>query len=262
LPEPEGIPDCTQTMLDAARQNDMEAVISFRMNDTHDALGSITYPFKLKHPEMLIEPEGTARKYGRDDGRYFGWSAMNYACEEVRRHKLDYIARMCERYYPDGIELDFYRHPVYFRWGEEEDNLPVMTGFVRRIRQTLDEIGRRRGRPILLVARLGDTPEKSIGAGLDGPTWLADGLLDVLIVGGGYAPCCGAWTAYRDLARRFEVPAYPCINCSLIHRFGSVEPLRGAAVNWLHDGAPGIYLFNPFVPVLTNAVPRSSCTAN
>ena len=59
------------------------------------------------------------------------------------------------------------RHNMYFKKGEEVANIPAMTDFVRRVRTTLDEIGRKRGRPIVLATRLADTPEKSMQLGLD-----------------------------------------------------------------------------------------------
>ncbi len=236
----------------------MEAVISLRMNDIHDAFGTVNYPFKLEHRDMLIDPTGARGKYSQNDMLYYTWSAMNYAFKEVRDHKFDYISKICEKYVPDALELDFFRHPAYFKQGEEAENLPVMTEFVRRVRQRLDEIGSEHGRPILLIARLADTPDKSISMGLDGPTWIKEGLLDVLIIGGGYAPYCDAWKEYRDLAHKHDIPAYPCINCSLIAHFKCVEMLRGVAANWWYEGADGIYLFNPFVPVDGDVIPAET----
>jgi len=254
-PLPEGIEDCNATMLDAARKAGQEAVISVRMNDIHDAFGTVNYPFKLKNRHMLIEPDGARGKYPKGDLRYWTWSALDYGFPEVREHKFAYLSKVCAKYVPDGLELDFFRHPAFFKQGEEAKNLPLMTEFVRRIRRRLDEIGRANGRPILLIARLADTPEKSIKMGLDGPSWLKERLLDVLIVGGGYAPFWTAWTEYRDLAKRHDIPAYPCFNCSLAHHFGSVEPIRAIACNWWHLGAEGVYLFNPFVPVDLKKIP-------
>ena len=257
LPLPKGF-DATATILSAAREAGQEAVISLRMNDIHDAFGTVKYPFKLENRNMLIEPDGARGKWPKSDLRFWTWSALDYAFEEVRDHKFAYISKFSEKYLPDGVELDYFRHPAFFKQGEEEKNLAVMTEFIRRIRRRLDEIGRAAGRPILLSARLADTPGKSIKMGLDGPAWLKEGLLDVLIIGGGYAPYCTAWTEYRDLAAKYDVPSYPCFNCSLAHHSGSVEPLRGAASNWWHLGADGVYLFNPFVPVDLKTIPAET----
>ncbi len=262
LPQPAGIKDSNTTMLEAARRADKEAVISVRMNDIHDAFGTVKYPFKLNNRRMLIEPDGAKGRYPKSDLRFWTWSALDYAFPEVREHKFAYLSKVCAKYVPDALELDFFRHPAYFKQGQEAKNLPVMTEFIRRIRRRLDEIGRRSGRPILLIARLADTPEKSVRMGLDGPTWIKEHLLDVLIVGGGYAPFWTAWTEYRDLAKKQEIPAYPCFNCSLVSHFGSVEPMRGIASNWWHLGADGVYLFNPFVPVDLKKVPAKMMYAD
>ena len=260
-PLPEGIDDCNTTMLNAARKAGQEAVISVRMNDIHDAFGTVRYPFKLKNRRLLIEPTGAKGKYPQSDLRYWTWSALDYAFPEVREHKFAYLAKTCAKYAPDGLELDFFRHPAFFKQGEEAKNLPVMTEFVRRIRKRLDEIGKARGKPILLITRLTDTPEKSVKMGLDGPTWLKERLLDVLIVGGGYAPFWTAWTEYRDLAAKHDIPAYLCFNCSLASHFGRVEVMRGIASNWWYLGAAGVYLFNPFVPVDLKKVPAKTMYA-
>ena len=257
-PLPGGINDCNTTMLNAARKAGHEAVISVRMNDIHDAFGTVRYPFKLENRHMLIEPTGAKGKYPKSDVRYWSWSALDYAFPEVREHKFAYLAKTCAQYVPDGLELDFFRHPAYFKQGEEAKNLPVMTEFVRRIRKRLDEIGKAHGKPILLIARLADTPEKSVKMGLDGPTWLQERLLDVLIVGGGCAPFWTAWAEYRDLANKHDIPAYPCFNCSLASHFGRVEVMRGIASNWWHLGAAGVYLFNPFVPVDGKKIPAKT----
>ena len=238
-PPPDGIEDCTTTMLDAARRAGQEAVISLRMNDIHDSFGKVTYPFKLENRHMLIDPNGVEP----------AWSALDYAFAEVREHKFAYISQICAKYLPDGLELDFFRHPAYFKQGQEAEHVALMTDFVRRVRQRLDEIGQANNRPILLIVRLADTLEKSIKTGFDLPTWLKEGLLDVLIIGGGYAPFQKAWTQLRDLASRYQVPAYPCFSSSLTYTFGSVEPMRAAASNFWHLGAEGVYLFNHFVTV-------------
>ena len=253
MPTAEVIGDVNRIMLSAARKAGQEAVFSLRMNDIHDAFGPFTYPFKQQNRHVLMDPDGYNGKYTRSDVRHWTWSAMDYAFPEVRQHKLAYISEICEKYLPDGFELDFFRHNIYFKPGQEKRNIPVMTDFVRQVRHRLDTIGQKHGRPILLIARSPDTPQESIELGLDCPTWIKEGLLDVLIIGGGFTPYYTAWTEYRDLAHQHDVPAYPCYDCSLLyHHFQNIEALqalRGAATNYWHHKAEGIYLFNLYVPV-------------
>lgn len=248
---PHQICDTAGIMLRAARSAGLEGVLSVRMNDIHDAFLGVNYPFKLQHRDMLLDPSGAPGKYDKRDWRYWFWSGMNYAYPEVREHKLAFIGRICEEYFPDGVELDFMRHNMYFKKGEEAANIPAMTDFVRRVRTKLDEIGRKRGRPIVLATRLADTPEKSMQLGLDSPTWLKEGLLDVLIAGQGFAPWGGAWKKYAELAETYDVPLYPAFDGSMIYHFPKVELMRGAAMSFWYNRASGIYLFNPFFAVDT-----------
>ena len=87
-----------------------------------------------------------------------------------------------------------------------------MTEFVRQIRKDLNEIGRQRSRDYLLTARPLDTPSKSIKMGLDVERWLKEGLLDLLMVGGGYMPYAGRLKEFVDMAHSYGIPAYPSIN--------------------------------------------------
>jgi len=244
------VSDPARVTIDAAREAGMEAVATMRMNDIHEAFAKeLFYPFKIQHRDMLMEPDGAYGKYPSSDLRYWFWASMNFARPEVRQHKLGIISDLCEKYSPDVFEMDFLRGPKYFKSGEEAANRPVMTEFVRSIRRTVDELGRRRGRPMLLSARFPDTIDQSVRLGLDAPAWLKDGLLDLLIIGLGYAPFCGAWKEFAALARKHEVPSYPVIDSNLEEQYRRVEPVRAAAMTYWGEGAEGIYLFNPFVPV-------------
>ena len=73
----------------------------------------------------------------------------NWIHEETREFKFRLIEELCRNYDLDGIELDFMRHPCFFR-GEEttsEERREIITGFVLRVRNVLDHTtrnGRRR----------------------------------------------------------------------------------------------------------------------
>ena len=85
-----------------------------RMNDTHDGTKNAyadpifrANPLKVAHPEYLMGRKGQKLEQG-------AWSAVNYALPEVRELAFRYFEEVCHRYDVDGIELDFFRHPVYF----------------------------------------------------------------------------------------------------------------------------------------------------
>ena len=70
---------------------------------------------------------------------------------------------------------------------------------------------------------------------------MQEGLLDLLIVGGGYMPYAGRLQTFVDLAHRYGIPAYPCIN-----HFREPVAMRSLASNFWALGADGVYLFNYF----------------
>ena len=124
---------------------------------------------------------------------------------------------MCRGYDVDGVELDFYRAPRFFRpsmEGEpvEPQHVEAMTDLVRRIRRAADEAGQRRGRPLLLAIRAPMTVEKGLFIGLDLETWLAEDLVDLLIAGDDpNSTMTESFAGIIDLGHQHEVPVYPCI---------------------------------------------------
>lgn len=239
--------EATRRSLATARGNGWEVFASIRMNDSHDFVRAnardLTYPLKATRPDLLL---GNARSlevgrhaYPANSVMQWFWAAFDWGKADVQQHFLDFIHWYCSRYDFDGLELDYYRHPLFFKLGEEAAQRPRMTAFVRQVRQTLNEIGQQRGRPYLLAIRIPDTPEISLRSGLDAETWLREALLDLLVVGGGYMPYSGRLKKLIDMAHRHNVPAYPCIN----HFRGPVQ-MRSLASNFHALGGDGVYLFN------------------
>jgi len=265
---PEAIGDANQVMVEAAHNAGMEIFASLRMNDIHDAWAAqLTYPLKVQRPDLLIGkqywPQGYPHLlegekpqprggYPADATLRAFWSAFDYAKQEVREHRYEYIMKIAQHYDFDGFELDYFRHPLFFKPGEEQENLDTMTQFIRRVRQGLNEIGRKRGRPYLLAVRVPSSPGQALRTGLDVETWLAEGLIDILVPNPGYQPYTDSYKAFIDMGHRYDVPVYPCFNCSAIARMPNqdlaAEKIRSVASNFWALGADGVYLFNFFVP--------------
>lgn len=236
----------TRTYLEGARESRGEIFASFRMNDAHDAWESeLTYPLKVERPDLLI---GQKRSYPEDSFMSSSWSGFDYAKKDVREHFRDFILSWCHAYDFDGVELDFFRHPRFFKPGEEQENLDTMTEFVRRVRQGLNQIGDQRGRAYLVAVRVPDTLTACRRTGLDVERWLKESLLDMLIVGGGGKPMIwsyGDLKEFIDIAHQHNVLAYPCIN-----QFREPIKMRSYASNFWTLGADGVHIFNYFgVPV-------------
>ena len=242
--------DCLSLVIDFCRANGIEAFWSIRMNDVHDNWYPWNLPdFKKKHRELLLWSEGD---YGRPgDGTvepHMYCTAVDYGQEEVRRREYDTIRDVCERYDVDGVELDYLRNPMYFRPNMEgrpveDGHLEMMTDLVRRVRETADEIGRRRGKPILLSARVPNLLKSCRYIGLDVERWVKENLLDMLIPSIEFTPFTGDIREMAALAHGNRVPVYPCIGGG-----HGCDGWAGATTNALAGGADGVATFNETDP--------------
>ncbi len=181
-----------------ARERRLEVFITFRPNEVHcvdqpDAMpeGLLLSKAWREHPERRIGKVGEPlpRLYQEIIGPRVSpvvasWlpAGLNFARPEVRALRLAELRECCERYPIDGLDLDFQRFPMYFRPGEETAHVPTMTAWVRAVREMTRAIGRRRGRPLLLSARIMARPEQNRGIGLDPAAWVRDGLIDFVTV--------------------------------------------------------------------------------
>jgi len=251
--------DPLQIMVGFCKDHDMEIFFSMRMNDVHDGAlkdGELFYPelfpqFKRDHPEFLVGTKGE-RLPGIANGR--SWAAVDYGQPEVRERAFRIIQDVCERYDVDGIELDFFRHPTYFRSHAQEgqaseSDLGKMTALVRRVRAMTEDVAARRGRPLLVAVRVPDSVEYAKIVGLDWERWLKEGLVDILVASGYFR--LRPWAETVELGHRYGVPVYAGLSESRIKaRKGanSVEAYRARAMNAWYERVDGIYLFNYFNP--------------
>ncbi len=242
--------DPLQLVIDFCHRHGIEVFWSMRMNDVHDATYPPMFPeWKKRHPELLLGRRGQRLPF-IGDGR--AWSAVNYGRMPVRERAYRFIEEVCRNYDVDGIEMDFFRHLIYFRGhayngfatDEERDK---MTGLVRRVRKMTEAFGLRRGRPILVAVRVPDSVEYARGVGLDIERWLAEGLVDILVVGGYFR--LRPWEDSIELGRRFDVPVYAGLSESRIggdagRMRRTQKAYRARALNAWRAGCNGIYLFN------------------
>lgn len=247
--------DCLQANIDFARRRGIEAFWSMRMNDTHDAAHRPDKPYllfpplKVQHPDWLVGEPVKRTPVGR-------WSSVDYARPEIRDLALAYIREVCLRYDVDGVELDYFRHPCFFKsvamgGNASPEECAMMTTLMRNIRVMTEEAGLKRGRPILVAVRVPDSVEYDLGLGLDVERWLSEGLVDLLITTCYFR--LNPWSYSVALGHRYNVPVYPCLSDSRIKgetrfRRSSVEAYRGEAVNAWAAGADGIHVFNLFNP--------------
>ena len=244
--------DSLEIVTDFCRKNDVEIFWSMRMNDTHDAWNAWYSPLmfpelKKAHPEFLVASRKKRSKVG-------GWSAVDYARPEIRDLAFAYVEEVCRNYDVDGVVLDYFRHPVYFKShamggvaGREE--LDMLTEMMQRIRRMADEVGAQRGRPLLITARVPDSVEYCNAMGIDIEAWLAGELIDLLAVSGYFR--LNPWAATVALGRKYDVPVLACLSESRLkddagRLRNSLPCYRGRAMNAWAAGVDGVYTFNFF----------------
>ena len=243
--------DALRVVSEHSREVGQEVFWAMRMNDTHDASNPLLWPkFKEENRAFLLGTKEAPPKRGM-------WTAVDYGRPEVRDLARRTIAEVAANYDLDGIELDFWRHPVFFRKTAAE--LPVgdeeraqMSALLRDIRSDLNAAGRRRGRHILLSVKTPDSVSYCREIGLDLERWLADGSVDMLVPGGYFQ--LNPWSESVALARRFGVKIYACLAESRVRDAAgvaarsSLEALRARALAAWAAGVDGIQMFNHFDP--------------
>lgn len=250
--------DPLRVMTGFGQQHGIEIFWSFRLNDTHDGglsgYGPIMFRanrLKREHPEWLIGTPKTKPKFG-------AWSAVDYTRPEIRDLAFRFVEEVCRNYDVDGVELDFFRHPVFFKRAAQsgsvcnDEERGFMTELLRRIRTMTEVEGMKRGRPVLLAVRLPDSIEYCRAIGLDLERWLSDGLLDLLVVSGYFQ--LNDWDYSVALARKHGVKVYPSLDESRLRdetarKARMTGPAyRGRAADVWASGADGVYMFNSFNP--------------
>jgi len=246
--------DTLKLVVDFCKEHDLEVFFTHRINDIHDSMASGDFElatWKRDHPEYLLGKKEDQGKYTGSDPRYW-WSSLDFEIPEVRDYLLAIIEDVLTRYDLDGIEIDYFRSPMFFAPNLDykpatPKQVNILTGFQRRVREAAYGEGARRGRPVLVATRVPMTVRKCRHVGIDIKTWLADDLLDVLTIGGGYVPFTMPTRDLVDLGHRHDAPVYPTMSASgLRNRFRTIKAWRGAAANAWLNGADGIVLFNTF----------------
>lgn len=251
--------DPLKLALEYAHTHGIEAVWTLRMNDIHDAFTPALWPkWKTDHPDALLGrredwgtyPAGTQRRW---------WSGVDFSRPDVRKRTVELIEEVARNYDVDGIDLDWLRHPIHFRetlLGKPatDKQIRLITQLVRNIRKAVDQVGEKRGRPILLSTRVAMTIKHGLYMGTDVETWLKEGLIDFLTIGGGYVPFTMPTAEIAALGHRHGVPVTPCISASGLTRrkpYGSggiygAEAWLATAANAMAAKADGVSLFNLF----------------
>ncbi len=246
--------------------NNMELFCSFRMNDIHSGdfkeygepyYAGVHAPWKYEHPEYLLGTEEMGRRGERMPhfGQSRAWGAVNYGIPEVRDYMFRIIEEVCQDYDVDGIEMDFFRHPLFFRshvWEGKagQKDRDIMTGFIRRVRKMMDEVSIEKGKVLLLSIRTPDSVGYCRDIGLSIERWMQEGLVDMFVPSGYFQ--LEPWESSVALGHKYNVTVYPCLTDArgiyegeycLLDR-NSANSFRARALRAWNSDADGIYLFN------------------
>jgi len=235
--------------IERCRERGISPWLTQRMNDIHsvDERDNFMHStFWRENPEYWRVPEGSASPWQN--------RAMNYAHPEVRDHQMAFVRELLDRYDPDGIELDWMRFGYHLTPGKEDEEGPILTAFVRKVRELTVKAGEKRGHPVLLSARVPAHPDAAKGLGMDGVLWAREGLVDLLVP-------CPFWSSsdfdipvelwlerLGDAASRVEVApgiehnARPWPGGKAVGN--DLASLVGFVVSSRYRGAKSLYLFN------------------
>ncbi len=170
--------DPLQVVIDRAHEKDIQVIASLRINDPGTANGPNRQPYmcnrlKLDHPEYMIGEE--------DPQRPAVATCLNFAIDEVRQERLNVIEEVCDRYGADGIEIDEYVR-VFFKPSEVERNTPLLTDFMRDVRELLDRIGQKRDERLMVAARVNPREDANLAVGMDVRSWVEEKLGNAIVV--------------------------------------------------------------------------------
>ena len=245
--------DAMDLATDFARRNGKEIFLSLRFNDNHDNghPDIMLSPFKKNNPEIMVGHGCNVKCCGRN--------AADFAQEKVRAFVKKYVRGYMENYDLDGIEFDFFRHPQLFRTvamggHATAEELATMTSLMKDFRAMAEEIGRKRGRPFVLCARVPDSFDYCRAIGIDLDAWLRAGTLDFLVTGGYFQ--LEPWRKTAERVHGYGVKCYASLDETRIDQMvkrqkGKMLPGRNDKACWIARiaaamacGMDGVNLFN------------------
>lgn len=245
--------DPQAALIERGHKLGLSVYASLRVNDNHfngaqirdlpDLHHTELTQLRRQHPEWLL------------GDRTSEWFALSWdlSVPEVRRHRLDHLREVCERYDWDGVELDWQRHPFHLPEDEAYRLRYTLTDLQRAARQLTRDIAARRGRPFHLAVRVAGTLETSARIGYDVPAWVEEDLCDIVIPAGAAAtdPSLDI-TGFVELCRPRSVAVYGGFDGALPDPWVGPEErahkdrlrTRAIASRYWAAGASGIYAFN------------------
>ena len=192
----EGV-DPLAVAVEQTRKRGLETFFALRMNGAdvikvalNDSAGRVRHelgelhPFKGAHKDWLMKAWGWPGFGNFEQQGETAWlQHFNYVVPQVREHMLALLRELAENYDLDGITVDFSRHAPHLPPGREWELRDHLTEFTEMARKMTLEVAAKRGRPLLLAAKVSATLDGCHRDGFDIEAWARQGLVDILCLG-------------------------------------------------------------------------------
>ncbi len=108
--------DPLRVVVDFGKRHNMEVFWSMRMNDNarRPAAARIRTNTSPRQP-IQGGPSGIHARDAQPSPEVWRVDGFDYGRPEVRERAFRLVEEVCRNYDVDGVELDFFRHPVFFR---------------------------------------------------------------------------------------------------------------------------------------------------
>ncbi len=245
--------DPQKALIQRGRELGVHVYASVRMNDNHFRGAQVEDLPTMHHTELTrLRIEHPEWVLGDKTLEWFALS-WNMSVPEVREHRFAFIKELCTRYDWDGVELDWQRHAFHLPLDDAYRLRYTLTDLQRALRRMTAKLARERGKPFYVAARVSGSLEMCRRIGYDIPTWIDEGLVDILIPAGNAVTDASIDVAgFARLCEGTDVLLYPGFDSNLPDPFVGPEDqdekdhLRTRAISSRHHraGASGIYAFN------------------
>lgn len=235
--------DPFEVWIDRCKKVGIRPWLSFRMNDAHNN-GDAPY---FARTDFFYQAKARGWTLGSDYGYYGG--NFDYSVKEIRDRMLAYIEEQLDRYNVDGIELDFLREIICFRYhtADMSECIGIMNSFVSQVKEIIKKAEAKKGHEILLAVRVMRDYEQSLRYGFDPTAWD----VDILVPSPRWASSDSgiAVEEWKRLCPDSKI--LPCIETLFAVESDhsgimSAEVVRGHAASFMARGADDVYLYNFF----------------
>lgn len=241
--------DPLKVVVDRAREKGIQIIGSLKMNDPTSPDDEGKYwlgKLKWEHPEVMISEE--------DPFEPKVAPCADYGNPLVRQERLGVIEEIYGNYELDGLEIDDCLKDshvrAFFKPSVARASAPILTSLIRDIRGLLDDIGKKRGRRLILATRVHPLEEGNLEVGMDVRTWMEEGLVDMVLpyLGGTQSMLVDSQHSFdwiTKAALESETWVYPRIGrLPYDDRYhnATIEMQRADATNLRKKGADGVYM--------------------